>query len=142
MLCNYLHLSIWEHPPCDYGSAVNHQTWGFIVFQFPFTSQSSPKATLWLMSTLIQHKINWFHSRRVEMVRNITTLSLAVICIVFNQQEAHRRKKRKKKNIFFFPLNKVRPSSTECSDTDVKVHTNAALPQLEMQGCRDIQRKV
>lgn len=54
----------------NYGSGANHHAWGFIVLQFPLISQSSPKTTFWLMNTPIQYKINWFYSRRLEMVGN------------------------------------------------------------------------
>lgn len=118
--CTCLHRNIL----CgDYGSGANHCAWSFIVLQFPFISQSSPRATFWLMSTPIQHKINWFHSRRLEMVGNIPPHPpfLAMVCecacVILNQQKIHRRKKT---FLFVCLFNKVEGPSASWLDAGFK----------------------
>lgn len=132
--CTCLHRNIL----CgDYGSGANHCAWSFIVLQFPFISQSSPRATFWLMSTPIQHKINWFHSRRLEMVGNIPPHPpfLAMVCecacVILNQQKIHRRKK----TFLFVFLTKLKvpqqAGQTLSSKTMLPLAPESALVELE-----------
>lgn len=121
--CTCLHKTIL----CgDYGSGANHPEWSFTVLQFPFISQSSPRATFSLMSTPIQHKINWFHSRWLEMVGNIippySWQQCVYACVSLNQQKIRRRKKK----IFVF-FNEVEAPSASWPDTDFKYHTDTSL---------------
>lgn len=106
----------------NYGSSANYHAWGFIMLQFPFISQSSPRATFWLMSTPIQYKINWFHSRRLEMVGNISSSFLAIVCIILNQQNTHKKKKK-----IGYSFSKVELPTATWSNTDSKNHADTSL---------------
>lgn len=128
--CTCLHKNIL----CgNYGSGANHHAWGFIVLQFPFISQSSPRTTFWLMSTPIQHKINWFHSRRLEMVGNIIPPYSWQQCTCYSKPAENTQKEEE--NRFFFFFNKVEALPGNGPDTDFKntlmFLSDSALPGLE-----------
>lgn len=134
--CTCLHKNIL----CgNYGSGANHHAWGFIVLQFPFISQSSPRATFWLMSTPIQHKINSFHSRRLEMVGNIIPPYSWQQCMCYSKLAENMQKEEE--NRFFFTSTKLKlyqlTGQTLTSKTTLMCLSDSALPGLERQVWRD-----
>lgn len=136
--CTCLHKNMF----CgNYGSGANHRAWGFIVLQFPFISQLSPRATFWHMSTLIQHKINWFYSRRLEMVGNIIPFYSWQPCALFLTS----RKYTRERGNGFFPSMKLKllqlTGLTLTLKASLTLPSDSALLGLERKGCRGIQRE-
>lgn len=100
MCCLITCTCLYKNSLCsNYGSGANHHAWGFIMLQFPFIFQSSPRAAFWLMITPIQHKINWFHSRRLEMVGNIIPPYSWQKCVCYSELAEY--KQEKEENRFF-----------------------------------------
>lgn len=134
--CTCLHRNIL----CgDYGSGANHCAWALLL-QFPLHISMHSQGYLLAYEHPIQHKINWFHSRRLEMVGNITPPPLILgngvwrcACAILNQQENTQEKRR---HFLFVCLTKLKvPQQAGWAFEFKKLASESALVELERWEC-------